>query len=79
MERRCTTIEGFDKRFTDEALKAEDMLKDVEAKAKIGHNTLFRWRIGEDLPTTRNLVRFCRAYNVSMDYLLGLSDRRERR
>lgn len=45
----------------------------------IPYNTILKWihRI-ENLPNTESIYQICKAFNVSADYLLGLSDIKER-
>ena len=41
---------------------------------EIGYETLRKWLKGESSPITSNLIRLCKQYNVSADWLLGLKD-----
>ena len=36
------------------------------------------WMIEYNMPNSDSVIKICKAFNVSADWLLGLSDRRER-
>ncbi len=52
--------------------------KDVEKGAGIANSSISQWRRGNCKPSLMNIVRLADYFEVSSDYLLGLSDRRER-
>jgi hypothetical protein len=43
-----------------------------------GHNMLYTWMNHGTQPTAYYLARICEYFNVSADWLLGLSDKRKR-
>lgn len=46
----------------------------LAAKLHVTHFTVSSWEQGKSAPPQDMLVRICRLYQVSADYLLGLSD-----
>lgn len=73
-------IDGFGKRLKD--LRAERELSldmvvlDIENKYEIeiskGH--LSRWENGKNLPSVKHAAYLAAYFNVSLDYLMGLTD-----
>ena len=63
-----------------QSLKEEAGLldRDVERGAGIADSSIARWRRGVCKPGLANIVRLSIFFGVSLDYLLGLSDLRER-
>ena len=59
----------------------ESNLTDKAAAAKCGvsESVLRYWRIGETQMSQANMWQFCTEFDVSADWLLGLSDTKERR
>lgn len=55
-----------------------DNLKGLADKLDISYTTLLNIRRCEFVPSTRIIYAFCKAFNVSADWLLGLSDKKER-
>jgi transcriptional regulator with XRE-family HTH domain len=45
----------------------------------VSHSMLYHWLNEGTQPSAYYLVRICEYFDVSADWLLGLSDRRERR
>lgn len=43
----------------------------------VTHATIYRWESGEIIPSQENLKKLASYFNVSSDYLLGLTDERE--
>lgn len=43
-------------------------------KLHVSHYTVSSWEQGKSSPKDETLVKICRMYGVSSDYLLGLSD-----
>lgn len=43
----------------------------------VTHATVYRWESGEIIPSQDNLKKLASYFNVSSDYLLGLTDERE--
>lgn len=44
----------------------------------IDYETLRKWIKGIRGPVTKNLIKLCREYNVSADWLLGLKDNNDK-
>jgi len=61
-------------------LRKERHLSQKEAVAEIGlaYNTYLRYERGEREPQASALVQIADFYDVSLDYLVGRSDKRER-
>lgn len=49
----------------------------VSKKTGLSRRAINRWRNGEHMPRLIELARICKAFNVSADWLLGLTDRRK--
>ena len=43
-------------------------------KLGVSTPTVSKWEQGESDPNVKTLIRICRLYNVTSDFLLGLSD-----
>ena len=63
-----------------QSLKEEKGLsdRDVERGAGIANANIGQWRRGVCKPSLANIVRLSNFFGVSLDYLLGLSNLRER-
>ena len=46
----------------------------LAAKLKLSKHTIQSWEQGKSEPNNNTLIALCRLYNVSSDFLLGLSD-----
>lgn len=51
-----------------------DKQTDLAQKLNVTVSTIRSWEQGKSSPSHDMLVRICRLYHVSSDYLLGLSD-----
>ena len=51
-----------------------DTQKDLAAKLDVVFHTVSSWEQGKSEPCHDLLVKICQLYNVSADYLLGISD-----
>ncbi len=64
----------FKERFT-EALKFSGISqKQLAGKLGISEGNITNWKKGENLPSVEILFKLCKIFDVSADYLLGLSD-----
>ena len=52
----------------------EDTQQDLANKMNVSKFTVSSWEQGKSEPSHEMLVRICRLYHVSADYLLGLSN-----
>lgn len=61
-------------------LRERSGLKRTQCERKIGYNadTFWRWETGKIIPNGKALVDLATFFNVSIDYLLGLTDKKER-
>ncbi len=61
-------------------IRAERDLSYREIARMIGTtNTVWmRWEIGETTPSAKSIIAICETFNVSTDWLLGLSERRKK-
>ena len=66
----------FSERFRELRLFETPKLNHTELgkRLKMTQRKISRLETGATEPTTDELVRICRYYNVSADYLLGLTD-----
>lgn len=61
-------------------IRAERDLSYREISRMIGTtNTVWRrWEVGETIPSAKVIIAICETFNVSADWLLGLSERRKK-
>lgn len=52
----------------------KDTQHTLAQKLHVAHHTVSSWEQGKSSPSNEMLVVICRLYQVSSDYLLGLSD-----
>lgn len=73
-----TNIELFTKRFKE--LRKSKFKSQRKASEKLGHSQFLicNWETGKTLPSFLTLIELANYFNVSADYLLGLSDKKER-
>ena len=51
---------------------------DLDKRTGIGKANISRYVCNKQMPTVDSLISICKTLNVSADWLLGLSDRKER-
>lgn len=51
-----------------------DTQETLASKLGVSTPTVSKWEQGESDPNVKTLLKICRMYNVSSDFLLGLSD-----
>ena len=51
---------------------------DLDKRTGIGRANISRYVCNKQMPTVDSLIAICKTLNVSADWLLGLSDRKER-
>lgn len=61
-------------RFAEEHMKKPRTLDELAAEFGVVRQTVSHWFLGDSTPNIDVLVKMCQFYNVSADYLLGLSD-----
>lgn len=61
-------------------LRKQSGLKRTQCGRKIGYSadTFWRWENGKIIPNGKALIDLATFFDVSTDYLLGLTDRKER-
>ncbi len=66
----------FSERFRELRIFTEPRLKQAELGEKLGmsQRKVSRLETGSTEPTTDEIVAICRFFNVSADYILGLTD-----
>ena len=72
-------IDGFDKRLSDTLLGTGLPTTTIARDLGVAPDTVAGWISGEKCPQAASIADICRRYKISADWLLGLSDRRERR
>ena len=72
-------IDGFDRRLRDTILGSGKSLTRIAKDMDIDRRLIMRWTNAGTYPTIGLLMELCKYFSVSADWLLGLSDRRERR
>ena len=77
-----TPERDFKMNITDRIQGLRDEMKlvdrDVERGAGIANSSIAQWKRGVCKPGLANIIRLSKFFDVSSDYLLGLSDLRER-
>ena len=58
----------------ERSLTMQQMADDLN----IYHHDIYRWLTKYEYPNITNLKKICKTYNVSADWLLGLTDERNR-
>lgn len=53
--------------------------KEVGVKTGLSRSNIGIWRRGEAMPNSQKLIVLCRYFDVSSDWLLGLSNIRKRK
>ena len=68
----------FGKRLRD--LRERSGLKRTQCERKIGYSkeAFWKWETGVRIPNGKALIDLATFFNVSTDYLLGLTDKKER-
>lgn len=74
-------LEEFDKEVTGrrivKLMKENDLTLNALAEdLRCNYNTVFHWTHGDTAPTAFLLFELCRYFDVSADWILGLSNRR---
>lgn len=66
----------FSERFRELRIFTEPRLKQAQLGEKLGmsQRKVSRLETGSTEPTTDEIVAICRFFNVSADYILGLTD-----
>ena len=61
-------------------LRKQSGVKKCQCQRKIGYSkeAFWKWETGERIPNGKALVDLATFFNVSIDYLLGLTDKKER-
>ena len=70
----CEVIEVIGERLQEVRKDHGDTQKDLAAKLDVVFHTVSSWEQGKSEPCHDLLVKICQLYNVSADYLLGISD-----
>lgn len=52
-------------------------LRDIERDTGIGKSNIRFWIHSDAMPASKNLIKLCEYFNVSADWLLGLSNFRK--
>lgn len=52
--------------------------QDLAERLDVSRQSISKWELGTALPSTENLIGLSRLYGVSLDYLVGNSETRER-
>lgn len=67
-------MDTLNKRLIQLQMKSGLKKKDIAAAAGLSIMGYYRYETGERQPTADTITRLCKIFNVSADYLLGLSD-----
>ena len=61
-------------RLKDLLIELNFKLKEVAEKLNVTIRTISRYEDGTREPSVEMIIKFCKLYDVSADYLLGLTD-----
>ena len=50
-------------------------LHEIAKLLSISHVSYLRWEQGKTQPSIDSIIRLCKIFNVSADYLLGIEDK----
>ena len=64
----------FKERFSETLKFSGISQKQLAGKLGISEGNITNWKKGENLPSVEILFKLCKIFDVSADYLLGLSD-----
>ncbi len=64
----------FPERLKELRLEAKMNQRTLAAKAHVSQGTVCHWENGNRQPDLDTLMELCKIFNVTADYLLGLSD-----
>lgn len=67
-------MELFAKRFKELRLKHNYSMSAIGELLDCGKSTIAAWESGEKTPRTPKLKTICEIFEVSLDYLLGITD-----
>ena len=59
-------------RFKQARLKSNVKQQDVSKELNVKQSSVSAWEVGTTLPNIYNLIKLCKLYSVSSDYLLGI-------
>jgi len=68
-------LEEFCERLKQLRIENKISLRDLGCELKVDHSTISRWENGEISPSIIYLKKICLYFDVSADYLLGLTDK----
>ena len=68
----------FGERLNTVLYEQELSQADLDKRTGIGRANISRYVCNKQMPTVDSLITICKTLNVSADWLLGLSDRKER-
>lgn len=67
---------GFGERLYNIIIESKMSYYEIEQKTGVNHTNLYEYVQETMLPSAYNLYALCKLFNVSADYLLGLSKER---
>ena len=71
-------IDTFGERLNMVLYEQKLSQSDLDKRTGIGRANISRYVCNKQMPTVDSLISICKTLNVSADWLLGLSDRKER-
>ena len=70
--------EIFGKRLRELRIKSSETQSDLALELKVGVSMISLWENGINYPEVKKLIEICAHYEISADYLLGLSENPKR-
>lgn len=67
-------MEIFSKRLRELRKSRRLSQQEVSIKTHISQSNISSYELGQNKPTIEAIIALCKFFNVSADYLLGLSD-----
>ena len=71
-------VEGLNYRIRELFYSRDESMLSIARKAGMSKNAIYTWINDESCPGAASIAQICKYFNVSADWLLGLSDRKER-
>ncbi len=67
-------METFSKRLKELRKKNKLSQQEVSIKTHISQSNISSYELGQNKPTIDAIIALCKFFNVSADYLIGLTD-----
>lgn len=73
-----TNVDGLTERIRELICSTDDSIQSIASEMGLAGYTVSSWLNNGTNPSAYAIVQLCKHFNVSADWLLGLSDKKER-